>query len=701
MKDKKRPFWLNIGGWFTFLIVAGALVFSFKFTMPLVLLSIFMVILLVLMIPDRRKIVSLIIVLCTIAVLGGFSFYTYGYLMYKASETDVVSAVLSATTFGLYNTFRMFHNEHDYEIAMQAQSLWLRFLFWLSHLSAVLAFNLILLNIFGRKIVINNLLIRLGAHKKVYIIKGNEENALFFGKDLVSKKGNNEFDERLNPNDNVTQASSLCRKSKWRKIWDDFFNQDMVIYWLEDDDDEHKMYEKATHFMGIVKVISDKEELSRFLESIGLIKGKKLSGYFVRNRSYKIIFMPNDISVSDDVSNVVELIGKDLDPDKLELYVMTASEWERSKIKTLSEEKKFAVHFVNEIDLIARQMIEKLPPHQCPNLNFHKGVASKDFKVLILGFGQMGQSALLRLVMNGQFFGSKMQAIIVDGKIDENKNKLKDSFIQRYPEIERLCCNLKFKDFDVSGKSFYDFLEQEKGIDYIVIATHDDEINKQTATQLKLHFGRMGIPLPSIAMISDPENRGYVENTDGDGVFIFGCREDIFTESVIIREITDKMAKAVNISYGVDHPEYYVKWENLDWASQESNRASADFIPTMLFLAGIEEVEAQKLEKKPITDDPEIAENLAITEHLRWNAFHACTGWKTMSIEKMLARLDKNLGHKDKETKEHPTLVRWDELDAVSLAFGQKMNDPNKDYKNDDRKIVYNIPAILRCKGNI
>jgi len=94
-------------------------------------------------------------------------------------------------------------------------------------------------------------------------------------------------------------------------------------------------------------------------------------------------------------------------------------------------------------------------------------------------------------------------------------------------------------------------------------------------------------PLPFIAVLdekSPPARQNRIKK------FTFGCREDIYRESVIIREKTDRMAKAVNNVY----KEMYEgsTWHELDWFVQESSRASTDFIPAMLKLAKTNEKDA-------------------------------------------------------------------------------------------------------------
>jgi hypothetical protein len=108
--------------------------------------------------------------------------------------------------------------------------------------------------------------------------------------------------------------------------------------------------------------------------------------------------------------------------------------------------------------------------------------------------------------------------------------------------------------------------------------------------------------------------------------------------------------------YNNSNPNYATEWKNLDWFSQESNRASADFIPAMLHLARITDIPQFTL-----TENADLAETLAHTENLRWNAFHAAMGWHGISTEEMQKYFQKtrnaNLARKNPKVKRHVCLV--------------------------------------------
>jgi hypothetical protein len=177
-------------------------------------------------------------------------------------------------------------------------------------------------------------------------------------------------------------------------------------------------------------------------------------------------------------------------------------------------------------------------------------------------------------------------------------------------------------------------------------------------------------------------------------IFVFGCQEEIYKESEIIREEIDRMAKAVNDEYNKRNPKGATPWQELDWFSQESNRSAADFIPAMFRLAEFDRNKDTLAEKGSA-----LANVLAQTEHLRWNAFHTAMGWDSISIEEMLQCFaetkDMSLCRKNSKARLHVCIASWDELDQISRAYSQ-ITHSDVDFKEYDCAIIERAPLILK-----
>jgi hypothetical protein len=486
----------------------------------------------------------------------------------------------------------MFFMADDYATLMNIQgaewlteNIWMQILFWSSHVSALILVQAALFSLFGRKIL-DELRLRFGSHREVYIIKGGDTNALTLGENIATHDT-----PHKNPD-----------------------NDRLIIFLLGEGADAKEVSEKISHFGGIVQVLNRNHDLLYCLKKAGL---KEKNG-----RKYNIILPSNNISTPDDAQLIATFAREHhVHQENLNIFVFTSSKWERDKIEKITHAKEggnrtypYTFHIMNEVDLLTRQMIKKHPPFECPRLHISNGTAKNNFTVMICGFGTVGQSALLRLITNGQFAGSHMRAIIIDTNID----KLRSSFLHRYPD-RHLCCEMEFKNIDVQSDDFFKLLHEDINLDYVVITLHYNELNKDIALDIQSLYEHRGTSAPCIAVYERGGNVHEIE--EDDTIFTFGCCEELYKESVVIRDETSRMAKAVHEVYGGEPP-----WHELDWFTQESNRAAADFIPAMLLLADITQEDAMKSDT--LTEDSTLAETLAQTEKLRWNAFHAAMGYR-------------------------------------------------------------------------
>lgn len=642
--------------------------------LPFVLIP--FVILVCLMLRYQRSMVRI----CFVFVGLGFLIYTAGYLSASEGFADMIFAVLR----GVLSTARMFSINEDYRDLVNIKgtqwltgNIWIKILLWCCHISVIVLIQTALIFWFGRKVV-DSFRLRFWPDKEVYIIKGCDKKALLLG-------------------ENIATHDNPLRHPVSKRV---------VIFLVSEDEDDKKVGEKVAHFGGIVYVLDRNHDFSYYLKKVRL--GKKMWLVFGKEKKYSIILMPGNTCALDDVWQVVKYARKAAPkPENLDIFVFTSLEWDREKIESITREKDsvgrkypYTIHIVSEVDLLIRQMIEKHHPVKCQSLGFKDGKTNHNFTVMIIGFGTCGQAALLRLMMNGQFIGSRMRAIVVDREAD----KLKEYFLHRYPGL-KLCCEAEFKNVDVCSQDFFSLLDECNDVDYVVIALNCDSVNKQTALDIRLNYDR-GIHdrkkdrvLPIIA-VSEKWRGLYEASPDkkeqDDRIFVFGQLEDIYKESVIIREETDIMAKAVNEVYNKNNPAWKEEWTVRSWFDQESNRAAADFIPAMLVLAGRSEKETPL--KLLAEEGTPLAKTLAQTEHLRWNAFHVAMGWRATSIEDMRKCYEetknKKICRKNPQTRSHICLATWDELDEISKAYSQITGTP-ENFQQADYDIIENVPSFL------
>jgi len=656
---------------------------SVYIALPLALLP--FVILVCLMLRYQRTMLKI----CSVFVVGGFLIYTGGYVSAYLAAGGGFADMIFAVLRGILSTARMFSINEDYkDLTLMDGTDWMRntwigIALWCCHISVIVLLQTALVFWFGRKLIAGFRL-RFWPDDEIYVIKGCDKKALLLGENIA------------------TRDDPLSHPVSKR----------VVVFLLSEDDDEKRLGEKVANFGGVVYVLDRKHDFTYYLKKVRL--GKRIWPVFGKEKKYNIILMPDDTCALDDVRQIVKYANeKKCKPENLDIFVFTSLEWDREKIEAITQEKieaatqgkaekkrkyPYTIHIVNEADLVVRRMIEKRHPVNCPAFKFKDGVTRHNFTVMMVGFGALGQTALLRLVMNGQFVGSRMRAIVVDRNID----KYQEYFLHRFPGL-KICCDMEFHKVDVHSDVFFKLLDESGDIDYMVIALHLDKANKQTALDVRFHYDR-GIrdgqkkDGRTVIAVSENWRSLYEANQDeerGEDMFVFGQLEDIYKESIIIRGKIDLMAKAVNEVYN-SQSQKKKSWTERSWFEQESSRASADFVQAQLVLAGVDEKNVSGI---LVDKDSPVLETLAQTEHLRWNAFHAAMGWRPISIEEMREIYkrynDPFICQKDGKTRSHLCFAPWGELGAISEAY-ERITGNKEDFKQYDYRIVENVPEFLK-----
>lgn len=656
---------------------------------------------------NRRTMLYICRYLAIFSAFAGFSVYTLGYLQPHFLVSDIPNAAMRA----VISTIGMLFLSTDY-LALSgwlAESIWREIFFWAIHLAAFIVIQAAFISLFGRRIQ-DYCRLRFGFQKELYIINGCTKNALMLGEDIISENGKKGKEKKTN-------------------------SKSLVVFLLNEEDDSKKTYEKVMHFGGIVQVIDGKHNLKTFLRVAGL--GKRAC----KNRVFHIVYMPSEMHTVRDVTEIVEYANKannkkrgSVMPDNLRLYVLTSCDLERAAIERITQKKEnghrvypyyFRIH--TEEGLLAGQIIKKEPPYSLKKFSFDE---SGDFTIMVLGFGTMGANALLQILRNIQLDGRKVRALIVD-----TDKHLVESFKRRYPMIDKLCCDIKSINIDVREDKCVKTTISEEKPDYIIVSYSNDRENLELAHDISKCYNKTKYkPAPVIAVSQKfGRKEDFFDDLYGTKILFFGNEREIYKRSVIINEDNDDLAKVLLYSYrGKDEDEDKDKtegepeeakkkpydkakadeqWNKLDWVSQESERASAEFIPGILKLMDCK-------------DTKELIERLAITEHMRWCAFHATMGFDLIAINELQPRYDELVNNrlseldaltvcrKDVKNRLHACLVSWEKLDEINKVYfdiankaynnaGDRKNNKdwkyarNRGFKQEYRDIIDIIPEVV------
>ena len=111
--------------------------------------------------------------------------------------------------------------------------------------------------------------------------------------------------------------------------------------------------------------------------------------------------------------------------------------------------------------------------------------------------------------------------------------------------------------------------------------------------------------------------------------------ENIFTSDTLDISRIDAMAMQIHHMY-TGGPSAEEDWAGCSYWGRLSSRASADYYYSILKASG---KTAEQVLEGDWPPEEEMLENLAISEHLRWNAFHIVNGYRPMPESEMEKRI--------------------------------------------------------------
>ncbi|MDO4804478.1 MAG: hypothetical protein Q4A32_06645 [Lachnospiraceae bacterium] len=426
---------------------------------------------------------------------------------------------------------------------------------------------------------------------------------------------------------------------------------------------------------------------SRFLRSLGIKTGddsRKIALYALsaeenRNRRY--------------ASELLEALKRERIPaENLSLTIYTNNTADVGRMQ--AQRDRYGYTDINSFELqslTARLLTLEYPVYNMIRFQ-ESGLACEDVDILIAGFGQTGQAVLRNFVRNGQFEGSHFHAAVFAPDI----RSMSGQFFTAY---EELCTHysIEFHEHDARSVQAADYVrDHARTLKYIVACAGDEKTNWEIIRTLEAVSGKYSGA--TLFLICD---KGTVTNVEsfnvGDTII------DIWRDEILSASIADRAAKAVNASYNGLESSTEELWRACAPFSRESCRAAADFMRAYCRISGISESEAAA---GAWDISGELLENLAKTEHLRWNAFHWSMGWKTMTDEEFRERAKIYLRQKENGNtaliriakndaeRHHACLVSWEELMSLSDRENA-VTGKNVDYQQYDRDNVLAVPMMI------
>ena len=399
------------------------------------------------------------------------------------------------------------------------------------------------------------------------------------------------------------------------------------------------------------------------------------------------------------------------------------------RVKTPQEEDAYATWAANvrkyvnpvviqESRLIARSLLKgddsllKMPGVQ---IDYENGCVKKgEFRFLLIGFGSCGQDVLQELICNGQFLRSRGQPVPFVVDVVEKDEAVIAQYKRAHPGVCEMY-HVNFKGGIRVETEEFDKWVTENIAQYgrVIVCLNGDAMNTGIASQIvevARHNGKVVKGKVVYAKVSDHIRNMYApkgtmwtifsKNESEAGpepvpIRFFGDLKNIYRMSELDAEKSDEMAKVLNVWYNKeeipkDRQTIDDVWNKAPVFDQMSSRASAEGHRNLLALLGYEAVSVGdprpevKLPGVLFEKGSALAETLAETEHLRWNAFHFTRGFRcwdvlgsdlnVLDVDEIKKRDGKVRANQLAHAGRHAYLVPFDKLPDVDLKLA-RLND--------------------------
>ncbi len=331
------------------------------------------------------------------------------------------------------------------------------------------------------------------------------------------------------------------------------------------------------------------------------------------------------------------------------------------------------LHVVEESDLASRQLFGRFSLYSCVR-------EDNTLNVCVIGYSKVAEELYRNIAYLGQGYEIRLRIIMVEEGIQDKTAP----FFNRNPELLK-CIEVEYIDRKPDTAAYFEYMKKQLPAMDCVIAVSGNPVN--TIAEISRIKRQAGCNTTLCVYMGEAASSSLLFGTKLlSDVIPFGRKKDIYTESIIINEALDQLAKGFHNYYAqLCHDPR--SWEQISLPEKQSSRALALHVQSKLYTLGLRYClgcQVQLFEDR--IREEGVLEKLAIGEHLRWNAYFFSHGWRTMELSKAE---DKN---KDEAMRFHCCMVDWDDLDQVSERF-------HKDYKEMDRHLVRNIGNVLKSVG--
>lgn len=412
------------------------------------------------------------------------------------------------------------------------------------------------------------------------------------------------------------------------------------------EDNEEKIYELIEQARNLGAIC--------FKKDILVVNFKKHSG------SKSISFFAIGSNETENLNQSLKLIENYRDRDNTHIYIFS-TKIESELLLTAIDKGKVKVRRINEVQSLVNRIL-----YERGNIIFDSARedtnGDKRISAVVVGMGNHGTEMVKALTWYGQMDGYHLEINAFDK--DELAEK---KFVALAPELMSSDYNgvdvegeaqyqiTIHPDVDVQTITFADKISKITNASYVFVALGNDDMNINTAVNLRMNFERIKIHPVIQAVVYNSQQRRALEgiaNYRGQAYDIefVGDIESSYTEDVIIDSELEEDALKRHLKWGKEEEFWMYEY------NYRSSMASAIHMKARV-KCGIPG--ADKKEEELSDEERNIIE---VLEHRRWNAYMRSEGYVFS-------------GSKEKSSRNDLAKMHHDLVDFSSLTEEEKRKD--------------------------
>lgn len=452
----------------------------------------------------------------------------------------------------------------------------------------------------------------------------------------------------------------------------------------------------------------------------------KLSSKFTQSKETHILFLSNN--EDDNIANCTNIKNSNtFNNTSVKYYCHAHRSLENRRIAESLDIRLVDSSFLSILEL--KQKGEAHPVNfvdlEKDNNQNNTGIVTSSFNALILGFGDTGQEALSFLYEFSAFLGKDGSRSPYDITIiDSNINNLIGNYLANRPAL-KTNTNIKFIQSAIGSEGYWNNIDSliTKGLNYVIIALGNDQLNLSTAIRLREYQMRFApsanVTGSSNSIIYVRQNQGLNQNIEklyNGTIKPFGARETIFSHKFILNQEYKNKAEKYEEQYNAIKAKYIENYQIKEEANgsvkkteienirkkyriKTQNLSNAYHSHTIIKLLGNNRIKElseyeripknvkdftgkysyiHKDGKHPINEEvTTLMTNVAQCEHLRWNAAIEMLGYTQNKEDRSSCNMT---------TMQHNCLTSWDDLTNIWKELNGKKQ--YCEYKQYDFNVV-------------